>query len=345
MPILTPSRETIGEAARILGGGGLVGMPTETVYGLAADAANGDAIARIYERKARPRFNPLIIHVANVEAAWRLVEPCAIAEVLAARFWPGPLTLVLPAKADNGIADLATAGLRTVAVRVPGHPVARALIVAAGRPLAAPSANRSGRISPTAAADVVAELGDDLAVLDGGACERGIESTIVSIASVAGGEVVVSLLRAGSVPREAVETTIGSTILRASDGGGRIALDGEPRPSAPGQLASHYAPRARVRLGATVAGPGEVLLAFGPVVDVDHTAGAGAGLVVNLSPSGDLVEAARNLFGALRRLDETGAAGIAVMPIPAHGLGEAINDRLARAAAERVSWAAVGGAT
>ncbi|MBX9926516.1 MAG: L-threonylcarbamoyladenylate synthase, partial [Hyphomicrobiaceae bacterium] len=296
--------------------------------GLAADATDGTAVARIYERKGRPRFNPLIVHVADSDAAWTIGERSPIAEALAARFWPGPLTMVLQARLGNGIAALATAGLDTVAVRVPGHPVARALIAAVGRPLAAPSANRSGRISPTSAADVIAELGQDLTVLDGGPCERGLESTIVALTGASGS--VIALLRSGSIPAEAVEAVAGVRLDRDFHNG---FSDGT-KPIAPGQLASHYAPKAQVRLNATDVGPGEALLAF-ERLSPSLLAAAHTTPVINLSPSGDLVEAARNLFGALRRLDATGVAGIAVMPIPAHGLGEAINDRLARAASAR----------
>ncbi|MDZ4842506.1 MAG: L-threonylcarbamoyladenylate synthase [Hyphomicrobium aestuarii] len=336
MPILDPSPDALASAARLIQSGGLVGLPTETVYGLAADATNGEAVAAIYARKGRPRFNPLIVHVGCAERAWERAAPTAMAEMLAARFWPGPLTMVLPARSDNGIADLATAGLDTIAVRVPDHPVARALIAASGRPLAAPSANRSGRISPTTAADVVAELGDDLPVLDGGPCFRGLESTIVAF-----GPSGVVLLRAGSIPAAEIEAACGAPLTRMDGTTGASSA-----PIAPGQLQSHYAPRAMVRLRVSDWRPGEALLAFGPTwprLDARATNGSVSDLpasdlaMSNLSPTGDVAEAARNLFGALRRLDASGAHTIAVMSIPDVGLGEAINDRLERAAANRSS--------
>lgn len=318
VPILIPAPEAIAHAARIIRDGGRVAIPTETVYGLAADATNGAAVAAIYATKGRPRFNPLIVHVASLDAARMLVEMPPLAEALAARFWPGPLTLVLPALAGNGIADLVSAGLDTLAVRVPAHPVALELIRACGRPLAAPSANRSGRISPTEAAHVAAEFADGgVTILDGGPCDRGVESTILDLTRPDH----IVLLRAGAIPAEAIEALGLGKLVRPS-------IDAN-RPIAPGQLASHYAPRASVRLNVTHVEPGEALLAFGPAPLTTD------GPVVNLSPSGDLTEAARNLFGALRQLDATGISGIAVMPIPAHGLGEAILDRLTRAAAPR----------
>jgi len=330
MPILDPSPDALAAAARLIRSGGLVGLPTETVYGLAADATNGEAVAAIYALKGRPRFNPLIVHVACAEAAWERAAPTAMAEMLAARFWPGPLTMVLPARSDNGIADLATAGLDTIAVRVPDHPVARALIADSGRPLAAPSANRSGRISPTTAADVIAELGDDLPVLDGGLCLRGLESTIVAF-----GPSGVVLLRAGSIPAAEIEEACGAPIIRMDGTAGAASA-----PIAPGQLQSHYAPRAKVRLRVSDWRPGEALLAFGPTWPAAKVFGPASDLsMFNLSPTGDVAEAARNLFGALRRLDASGAHTIAVMPIPDVGLGEAINDRLERAAADRSSGA------
>ncbi len=306
--------ETISQAARLIRAGGLVAFPTETVYGLGADATNGIAVARIFEAKGRPRFNPLIVHAASLDHAQRLAIFDARADHLARRFWPGALTLVLPVRADAGLSDLVTAGLPTVALRVPSHPVALALLRAADVPIAAPSANRSGHVSPTRGEHVAADLGDraDL-ILDGGPCEAGLESTIVGLA---GTEPL--LLRPGAIPREAVEDALG-----------RPLADAPPErsaPSAPGQLASHYAPRARLRLNASHAEPGEVLLGFGLSAPRD---------ALNLSRSGDLREAAANLFAHLRRLDETGANAIAVMPVPEEGLGEAINDRLVRAAAPR----------
>ncbi len=317
MTIYAATAENIQRAARVICEGGLVAMPTETVYGLAGDATNGMAVAAIYAAKGRPSFNPLIVHVGSVAAARTVVELGVVGERLAAAFWPGPLTLVARARPGNGIASLVTAGLATVAVRVPGHPVARALLAECRCPLAAPSANTSGRISPTTAAHVAADFGDQLGmILDGGACGHGLESTIVDVS----GEGVV-LLRPGAIAAEAIEAVSGVVLQRR-------AVD-ETAPSAPGQLASHYAPRARVRLGAVSVEPGEALLAFGS--GVIKTAGP----VFNLSASGDLVEAAQNLFAALHELDASGAEKIAVMPIPVEGLGEAINDRLARAAAPR----------
>lgn len=307
------TREAIAQAAEILRAGGLVAFPTETVYGLGADATNGMAVARIYEAKGRPRFNPLIVHVSNAEEARRYGAFDGQAQMLAARFWPGPLTLVLPLREDSGLSSLVTAGLSSVGLRVPSNEIALTLIRQARVPVAAPSANRSGHVSPTRAQHVAADLGGRVDfILDGGPCEAGLESTIVSLTS---GHPV--LLRPGAVPREAIEAALGTTLARPQ---------GAMCPESPGQLASHYAPRARLRLNAERAEEGEVLLGFGP------EAPEGA---LNLSPGGDLREAAANLFGYLRKLDETGAERIAVMPIPDHGVGEAINDRLKRAAAPR----------
>jgi L-threonylcarbamoyladenylate synthase len=314
MPIRPATVDAIAAAADILRAGGLVALPTETVYGLGADATNARAVAGIFAAKGRPMFNPLIVHVAEASEAWRFAIPDQRAEALAAAFWPGALTLVLRKTPDCCIADLATAGLDTVAIRVPSDRVARALIRAAGVPIAAPSANRSGHVSPTTAAHVEADLGDAVAmILDDGPSAVGIESTVIDLT---GAEP--TLLRAGGVTAQAIEAVLGAPLAR---GTGHAE-----RPTSPGQLASHYAPRAAVRLDATAARPGEALLAFGPAPP-DHE-----GPMVNLSPSGDTIEAAANLFAALRRLDATGAAAIAVMPIPDTGLGEAINDRLRRAA-------------
>ena len=314
MPIRPATADAITDAAAALREGLLVAFPTETVYGLGADATNARAVAGIFEAKGRPRFNPLISHVADAEDAARFAVLGTEAQALAAIFWPGALTLVLNKRAGCDIADLATAGLDTVALRVPSHPVARAVIRAAGRPIAAPSANLSGHVSPTTAAHVDADLGDKVAViLDDGPCAIGLESTVVD---VSGHEP--TLLRAGGVTREAIEAVLGVRLA--------LQTDNADRPSSPGQLASHYAPRAIVRLNATGAEPGEALLAFGPTVPAHN------GPSINLSPSGDLVEAATNLFAALRRLDTSRATTIAVMPIPEGGLGEAINDRLRRAA-------------
>jgi L-threonylcarbamoyladenylate synthase len=304
----------IAEAARLLRAGKLVAFPTETVYGLGANALDEPAVAAIFAAKERPRFNPLIVHVEGREQADELVVFNKLASALAEAFWPGGLTLVLPRREPSPLALLVSAGLATAAVRSPAHPVAHALIEAAGVPLAAPSANRSGRISPTRAADVAEELGArvDL-ILDGGPCPLGIESTVIGFDE---GRPI--LLRPGAVPREEIERVLGPV---------RGARHGIVQ--APGMLASHYAPRARLRLNANRVEPGEALLAFGP--DVPPTTGP----VCNLSVSCDLQEAAANLFAMLRQLDRSGAAAIAVMPIPESGLGEAINDRLARAASPR----------
>lgn len=311
----------VAAGARILGAGGLVAFPTETVYGLGADATNDRAVARIFEAKTRPEFNPLIVHVLDIEMARGLVHVSPVAQTLMERFWPGPLTLVLPRNEDSPISHLVSAGLETIAIRAPDHPVARALIAKAGVPLAAPSANRSGEVSPTRAEHVQGSLGDSVdLILDGGPCAVGIESTIVAVE----GEVI-KLLRPGGIPRADIEALIGPIEML-------IVEDAErpnAAPTAPGQLRSHYAPRARLRLEAVSAGGDEALLAFGP------TAPEGAAQMMNLSPTGDLAEAAANLFAMLRALDHTGIATIAVMPIPQEGLGEAINDRLTRAAAPR----------
>ena len=308
---------TLGEAAAHIRAGRLVAMPTETVYGLAADATNARAVAAIYAAKGRPSFNPLIVHVSDAAMAARYAELTPLGVRLATAFWPGPLTLVLPKLPGSGIADLVTAGLDTVAIRVPAHPLALELIRQSGRPLAAPSANPSGRLSPTRAADVAAELGDRIAlVLDGGPARHGVESTVVDACGA-----TPVLLRPGAVTAEEIERVAGCAVLRPA---------ADPSlPSSPGQLASHYAPNAALRLDAADVRPGEALLAFGP------GALATAGPSLNLSPSGDLVEAAANLFAHLRALDASGVRIIAVMPIPAHGLGEAITDRLRRAAAPR----------
>lgn len=301
------------EAARLLDAGALVAIPTETVYGLAADATSPTAVARIYAAKGRPSFNPLISHVADLEAARREGVFDADADKLAAAFWPGPLTLVLPRQTAGSVCDLACAGLATVALRVPAHPLTHQLLRLVGRPLAAPSANRSGRISPTSAADVRTDLGGavDL-IIDGGACPVGLESTIVACL-----EGTATLLRPGGVPREEIEAVIGYP----------LAAPAGPGIAAPGMLTSHYAPRAHLRLEAMALGEGEIGLDFagqlGPAAHLD------------LSPRGDLTEAAAHLYDYMRRLDALGTAGIAVAPIPGRGLGAAINDRLRRAAAPR----------
>jgi L-threonylcarbamoyladenylate synthase len=312
------SPEAIASAAACLRAGGLVAMPTETVYGLAADATQDAGVAAIYAAKERPAINPLIAHVLGLDAAREHAVFDPEAERLARAFWPGPLTLVLPAASTCRISLLARAGLDTVALRAPAHETARALIEAAGTPLAAPSANRSGRVSPTTASHVVAELDGRVDwILDGGPCRHGLESTIVEV--VAGRP---RLLRPGAIAGEAIESALGSPI--ESSGGSRTA------PTAPGQLASHYAPNADLRLGAAEAGADEAALDFGGALKE-----SGAAARLDLSPAGDLVEAASHLFSYLRALDAGGAARIAVAPIPEHGLGAAINDRLRRAATPR----------
>ncbi len=323
--LIAADAQAIDLAARCLGEGGLVAFPTETVYGLGADATNGEAVARLYAAKGRPAFNPLIAHVGDVAAARKLAVFDEAAERLAAAFWPGPLTIVLPRRRDCPVAELATAGLDTIALRVPDHPVARAILARFGRPVVAPSANRSGHLSPTTAAHVLADLrGRIELVIDGGASPVGVESSIVACFGAP------ALLRPGGVPRADIERVLGRTI--AVGGADIDARDRDETPLAPGMLAAHYAPKTRLRLDADRIDTNEALLAFGP----DLPAGAAtARKILNLSPRGDLVEAAANLFSQLRALDACGATGIAVMPIPHEGLGEAINDRLRRAAAAR----------
>jgi L-threonylcarbamoyladenylate synthase len=294
--------------------GRLVAFPTETVYGLGGDATNDHAVAAIFAAKARPRFNPLIIHVSDLAEAERLAVFNSAAHRAAAQFWPGPLTLVLPRQPAAGLSLLASAGLDTVAVRVPAHPVAQALLREAGRPIAAPSANRSGRVSPTEAVHVAEDLGDDVAmILDDGPTPIGLESTVLDLSGEAP-----ALLRPGAVTFEALTELLGP-----------LGLPGSGLPKSPGMLASHYAPQLPLRVAATHARPGEALLAFGP------DAPPGFAEVLWLSRSGDLAEAAANLFAMLRRLDQPSFTAIAVMPIPEHGLGRAINDRLRRAAGPR----------
>ncbi|MFO1082749.1 MAG: L-threonylcarbamoyladenylate synthase [Reyranellaceae bacterium] len=317
MRIVEPTAETIAEAARLLQQGGLVAFPTETVYGLGADATSERAVAAIFEAKGRPRFNPLISHVTDAAEARRFVRWTPLAERLAARFWPGPLTLVLPRAEASPIALLATAGLDSVAIRAPSHPVAQALIRAAGRPIAAPSANRSGAVSPTTAQHVAESLGERVPlIIDGGRCLVGVESTVLDLTTD-----VPTLLRPGGATREAIEAIAGPLAL--SD----AVATGESPLKSPGQLESHYAPSRPVRLEARQVQAGEGLLAFGPDVP------PGAVLTYNLSPTAELGEAAANLFAMMRLLDRPGIGGIAVMPIPDRGLGLAINDRLRRAAA------------
>lgn len=313
MPILSAGTAAIAAAAQALLAGRLVALPTETVYGLGGDATDDRAVAAIFAAKGRPSFNPLIAHVTGADAAAALVRFDDRAAALANAFWPGPLTLVLPRRPDSPVSLLASAGLDSLAVRAPAHPVAQALLRAVGRPVAAPSANRSGRISPTDAAAVAAELGDVVdIILDGGPCAVGVESTVLDLT---GPQAL--LLRPGGVPAEELERLAGP-LGRPQDGAIR----------APGMLDSHYAPLAAVRLAATQVAADEALLAYGQPL-------SGAAATLNLSAAGDLAEAAANLFAHLRRLDATGTRTIAVMPIPEHGLGLAINDRLRRAAAPR----------
>jgi len=306
--VLQADATGVAEAAGLLRAGHVVAFPTETVYGLGGSAMNDRAVAAIYAAKDRPSFNPLIVHVALLAEAEKLAKFTEQARALADAFWPGPLTMVLPMRAGSGVSSLLRAGLDSVAVRVPAHPAALDLLGAAG-PLAAPSANPSGRISATSAQHVMKGLGGRIAaVLDGGPCQVGVESTIVGMIDAP------TLLRPGGLPREKIEALIGS--LAAA-----VRTD---RPNAPGQLDSHYAPHLPVRLNATDAAPGEVMLGFGPITGD-----------LNLSESGDLSEAAANLFRMLHELDARVATAIAVAPVPNHGIGHAINDRLKRAAAER----------
>lgn len=313
MPILPATPEAIRQAAQALARGDIVAFPTETVYGLGANALDARAVAKVFAAKERPRFNPLIVHVPDLAAAELYAVITDTARLLAEAFWPGPLSLVLQKRPACGIADLVSAGLDTIALRAPAHPVAQALLAEVKLPIAAPSANRSGWVSPTTAAHVQAELGELPAmILDGGPCPLGIESTVVSVIGLEPG-----LLRPGALPREAIELVLGRPLARAK---------ANHRGASPGQLAIHYAPATPLRLNVTRPEAGDALLAFGPdTPDFD-------GPTRNLSRQGDLNEAAAKLFATLRELDQMGATAIAVMPIPAHGLGEAINDRLQRAA-------------
>ena len=321
-PDVAETAEAIRAAAACLKAGGLVAFPTETVYGLGADACHGEAIARLYAAKGRPAFNPLIAHVSDVAAARRLAVFDTEAEKLAAAFWPGPLTLVLPKRPDCPVAALALAGLDSIAIRVPSHRTARALLAAFGGPVVAPSANRSGHVSPTTPAHVLADLRGRIdLILDDGPCAVGVESTIVALLGAP------TLLRPGGLPREDIERVLGHALVTPAPSD----TDDAPKKLeviSPGMLASHYAPKARVRLEATSPREGEALLAFGAAPAFDGT-------VLNLSPRGDLIEAAANLFSHLRALDASGATAIAVMPVPHDGLGDAINDRLSRAAAPK----------
>jgi L-threonylcarbamoyladenylate synthase len=316
MPVVPATKEAIAKAAEALARGEIVAFPTETVYGLGANALDARAVARVFAAKERPRFNPLIVHVPDLAEAERYAVVTDTARLLAQAFWPGPLSLVLKKRPSGGIVDLVSAGLETIALRAPAHPVAQALLAAVKLPIAAPSANRSGRVSPTTAAHVEAELDDRPAmILDGGPCPLGIESTVIAVLGDAP-----ALLRPGALPREAIELVLGAPLA---------ASTANHRGASPGQLETHYAPSTPLRLGAVSVTPDEALLAFGGDVPT------GARASINLSASGNLEEAAAKLFAALRDLDRSGATAIAVMPIPAHGLGEAINDRLQRAANRR----------
>jgi L-threonylcarbamoyladenylate synthase len=303
----------IAAAAQALREGGLVAFPTETVYGLGADATNNAAVASVYAVKGRPSFNPLIVHVDSAEAAFQLGRFSAEARTLAERFWPGPLSIVVPRAPDCPVSLLASAGLDSIALRVPAHPMALDLLKAVERPVVAPSANPSGRISPTSPDHVRRHLRDKVAmVLDGGRCKVGVESSVVSFL-----EDGPRLIRHGGIPRAEIETALGHAVAVETHAA---------RPHAPGQLTSHYAPRAELRLNAEGPRAGEAYLGFGPL----HSHGPWT-----LSRTGELVEAAANLFRLLHEIDATGVARIAVAPVPHHGLGEAINDRLMRAAAPR----------
>ena len=316
---LGPGPSEIADAAALLRRGGLVAFPTETVYGLGADATDAQAVARIYAAKGRPAFNPLIAHVADVAAARREGVFDALAERLAAAFWPGPLTLVLPLAHGASVCELARAGLESVGLRCPSHPVAHALLRAADRPIAGPSANLSGHVSPTSAAHVLGDLDGRVdAVIDGGATDVGIESTIVGVSN---GRLL--LLRPGSITRAALEAAAGAPV-EVADGSDAA------NPASPGRLAAHYAPATPVRLDAKEVRAGEALLAFGPP---QMPGAASAKVILDLSPGRDLTEAAAHLYAYLRALDQAGATMIAVAPIPREGLGEAIMDRLHRAAA------------
>lgn len=314
--IKTANHETLAGASDFLRGGGLVAFPTETVYGLGADARNDDAVARIFAAKERPSFNPLIVHVADLAAAETLGAFNDFARKLAAEFWPGPLSLVLPRHPDSGLSLLVSAGLDTVALRAPAHPLAQELLTRFGGPIAAPSANRAGEVSPTTAAHVRDSLGDapDL-ILDGGACSVGLESTVVDLCGARP-----AILRHGAITREQLEASLG-TLDDAS------VPETGAAPRSPGQIAKHYAPRIPIRIDVADPRPDEAFAAFG-------TPGAHkTAALINLSPSGDMIEAAARLFATLRELDRPEYAGIAVAPVPDTGIGRAINDRLRRAVA------------
>ena len=320
---LAISDQSIAKAVTILAAGQLVAFPTETVYGLGADATNAAAVARIFAAKQRPAFNPLISHVASADAAFALGQKTSVAAALAAAFWPGPLTLILQRNDDSPVAVLTTAGLDKIGIRVPEHRGAQTLLQAFGKPIAAPSANPSGRISPSTAKHVLDGLDGRLdLVLDGGSCESGLESTIIDCTGD-----IARLLRPGGITRDALAAALAAANCNPQIDIAKPLADHE-NPVAPGQLASHYAPKAPVRLMAKTSIAGEELIGFGTV------SGAGK-LALNLSPSADLVEAAANLFSMLHAADAADIAKIAVAPIPDTGLGEAINDRLRRAAAPR----------
>jgi len=313
---LQTSLAEIGDAARALRAGKLVAFPTETVYGLGGDATSDRAVAAIFAAKGRPSFNPLIVHVSNISSAAQFAELSAKAQAVARGFWPGPLTLVLPRRRDCRISLLATAGLDSVAIRVPAHKIAQTLLMMAGLPLAAPSANPSGRLSPTTADHVLADLGDKAEfVIDGGPCPVGVESTVLSLLDDRP-----RILRPGAVAAEALSEVLKEPVPIEA------GVDDAAAPRSPGRLVSHYAPSLPVRLNAAAAGAGEALLGFGPAAPKD---------TLNLSGTADLQEAAANLFAMLRRLDDPKYRAIAVMPVPESGLGIAINDRLRRAAAPR----------
>lgn len=319
---IIPASGAADAAAHCLADGGLVAFPTETVYGLGTDATNARAVARLYEAKGRPAFNPLIAHVSDLHAAKRIARFDDRSLRLAEAFWPGPLTLVLSKAPGCPVSDLATAGLETIAVRVPAHPVAQEILRVFGKPVVAPSANISGHVSPTTAAHVFGDLAGRIdLIVDGGPVSVGVESTIVGCFETP------MLLRPGGLPRDDIERVLGEKLARMPE----EANADEAQPLAPGMLASHYAPRTPVRLNARQLEAGEALLAFGP----DMISVADKTSVMNLSEAGDLVEAAANLFGYLRELDAGGSRAIAVMAIPDEGLGEAINDRLRRAAVPR----------
>jgi L-threonylcarbamoyladenylate synthase len=326
MTVKTANDAAIAEAAAIIRAGGLVGMPTETVYGLAGNALDGKAVAKIFEAKGRPQFNPLIIHCSSAEQAAQHVMMDARAKNLAAKFWPGPLSMILPRANGCKISELACAGLPTLAVRVPGHPVARKLIEQAGVPIAAPSANISGSISPTTPQHVAEGLGDKLdIILAAGACEVGLESTVVDMTGL---DVVI--LRPGAITAEDIEAALDEKVT--------YELDSKDKVKSPGQLLKHYAPSVPLRMNAVDVNPGEALLAFGSikfmgVKGVGSAKDMNEDLFRNLSETGDLHEAAANLFAMLKQLDKSGPNGIAVMSMPETGLGIAINDRLKRAAA------------